>query len=62
MLTEWSFEKHGVYLFSLYKVGINQNRYKKKDGKEGEALRGWKFWHDHVSQERKEDVIFLSLM
>jgi hypothetical protein len=43
-------------------VGKNQNRYKKKDGKGGEALRGWKFWHDHVSQERKEDVIFLSLM
>jgi hypothetical protein len=26
-----------------YKVGTHQNKYKKKDGKGGEALRGWKF-------------------
>jgi hypothetical protein len=33
------------------KVGIHYNKYKKKDGKGGEALRGWKFVHDLVWQE-----------
>jgi hypothetical protein len=42
MLTEWSLERHGAYLIFLYKVGKNHNRYKKKDDKGGEALRGWK--------------------
>jgi hypothetical protein len=32
-------------------VGIHQNKYKKKDGKRGEVLRGWKFIHDLISQE-----------
>jgi hypothetical protein len=31
-------------------VGKNQNKYKKKDGKGGEALKGCKFWHDPISQ------------
>jgi len=43
MFTEWSFEKRGVYLISFYKVGKNHNRYKKKNGKGRETLRGWKF-------------------
>jgi hypothetical protein len=43
-------------------VGRNQNRYKKKDGKGGEALKGWKFSHDHISQEGWEVVIVLSSM
>jgi hypothetical protein len=43
MLIEWSLERHGVYLFSFYKVGRNHNRYMKKDGKVGETLRSWKF-------------------
>jgi hypothetical protein len=43
MLIKWSFERRGVYVIFLYKVGINHNRYKKKDGKGVEALRGWKF-------------------
>jgi hypothetical protein len=43
-------------------VGRHQNKYKKKDGKEGEALRGWKFVHDLVSQEGWEVVIFLYSM
>jgi len=34
-----------------YKVGRHQNKYKKKDGKRGEVLRGWKFIHDLISQE-----------
>jgi len=38
-------------------VGKNHNRYKKKDGKGGEALRGWKFKHDLVSQEEWEVLI-----
>ncbi len=50
MLIEWSLKRHGVYLFSLYRVGKNQNKYKKKDGKGGEALKGCKFWHDPISQ------------
>jgi hypothetical protein len=40
MLTKWSLERRGVYLISIYKVGKNQNRYKKKDGKGKETLRG----------------------
>jgi hypothetical protein len=60
MLTEWSLEKHGVYLISLYKVGRNHN--KKKDDKGGEALRGWKCWHEPISQEGWENVIVLSLV
>jgi len=43
MLIEWSLERCGVYLISFYKVGRNQNRYKKKDGKGRETLKGWKF-------------------
>jgi hypothetical protein len=35
---------------------------RRKDGKGGEALRGWKFWHDHISQEGCQLVIFLSSM
>ncbi len=54
MFIEGWLERCGVYLISFYKVGKNQNRYKKKDGKGGEALRGWKFIHDLVSQERWE--------
>jgi hypothetical protein len=43
-------------------VGKNQNRYKKKDGKGGEALRGWKFKHDLLSQEGWQAMIVLSSM
>jgi hypothetical protein len=60
MFTEWSLERHGVYLISFYKVGRNQNRYKKKDGKGRKTLRGWKFWHDPIWQQW-EIVIVLCL-
>jgi hypothetical protein len=43
-------------------VGIHQNRCKKKDRKGREALKGWKFVHDHVSQEGWEAMIFLFSM
>jgi hypothetical protein len=43
-------------------VGKNQNRYKKKDDKGGEALRGWKFKHDLLSQEGWQAMIVLSSM
>jgi hypothetical protein len=36
-------QKTWCLLVILYKVGINQNGYKKKNGKGGEALKGWKF-------------------
>ncbi len=62
MLTEWSLERHGVYLIFLYKMGRNHNRYKQKDDKGGEALRGWKCWHELVSQEGWEAMIVLSLV
>ncbi len=62
MFIKWSLKRRGVYMISLYKVGINQNRYKKNDGKGGEALKGWKLWHDPISQEEWEAVIVLFLV
>jgi hypothetical protein len=41
-------------------VGKNENRYKNKDGKGKETLRGWKFKHDLISQEGWEAMIVLS--
>jgi hypothetical protein len=43
-------------------VGINHNRCKKKDGRGGETLKGWKFKHDPISQEGWETMIVLSSM
>jgi hypothetical protein len=54
--------KDVVFTFFFYKVGKNQNGYKKKDGEGGEALKGWKFINDLVSQEGWEAMIVLFLL
>jgi hypothetical protein len=52
MLIEWWLERRGVYIISFYKVGKSQNIYKKKDGKGGEALRGW---NSNMTLSHKKD-------
>jgi hypothetical protein len=48
-----------VYLLLPIKWAVIK---KKKDGKGGQALKGWKFVHNPISLEEWEALIFLSSM